>query len=133
MIFIDTGAFFARYVAKDQHSSEAGRLWEKIVRDDVRSYTSNFVLDELFTLLGRTCGYPFAAERARHIYSSEKLAILRPDFDDESEALTLFQKYADQKISFTDCVSSVLIRQLKLKSVFSFDRHFQIMGHQLYE
>jgi hypothetical protein len=31
---------------------------------------SNFVLDEVFNLIGRRAGYSFAAERARNIKSS---------------------------------------------------------------
>ena len=54
-----------------------------------RCYTSNFVLDETFTLLARRASYAFAAQRARNILTSTTLTILRPDPVDELDALHL--------------------------------------------
>ena len=86
------------------------------------------MLDETITLLARRSTYQFAAERARSLFESTSLAILRPDEDDELAALELFQKLADQSVSFTDCVSFVLMQKQRIKCAFSFDRHFSIAG-----
>ena len=94
--------------------------------------TSNFVLDETFTLLGRRAGYSFAAQRARNIYVSESLDILRPSREDEMKAISFFEKYSDHSLSFTDCVSFVLMKIKKIKRVFTFDHHFQLAGFQIY-
>lgn len=132
MIYIDTGPFLARYLEADQHHTQALKLWDKIKAKNLKCSTSNFVLDEAFTLLARRAGYAFAAARARNIYASEKLTILRPDPEDELEAIDLFEKYADQKISFTDCLSFALIRKEKISTVFSFDKHFERIGASLF-
>ena len=131
MIFIDTGAFLARHAARDQYHAQAARLWETLERSTHRLFTSNFVLAETFTLLARRTSYPFATERAKRIFGSERLTILRPDSDDEVGAVSIFQKYADSKVSFTDCLSCVLMRRHHLKRAFSFDRHFELMGFEL--
>ncbi len=131
MIFVDTGAFLARYIAKDQYHGEALKLWERIERAGKRCVTSNFVLDETLTLLARRAGYAFAAERARKIFSSEALTILRPIEEDEREALGFFEKYADQEVSFTDCVSFALMHKKNIEEVFSFDGHFERAGFRL--
>jgi predicted nucleic acid-binding protein len=94
--------------------------------------TSNFVLNETFTLLGRRAGYSFAAQRARNIYASELLNILRPSLEEELKAIGFFEKYSDHRLSFTDCVSFVLMKNRKIKRVFTFDYHFQLAGFQLY-
>ena len=130
MIFIDTGAFIARYIERDQHHLTAQRAWERLPKLGRRHYTSNFVLDEAITLLGRRSNYAFAAERARYLYASQVLEILRPSHDDEIAAIALFEKYADQEVSFTDCVSFVLMRKLRIKRVFAFDRHFKLAGFE---
>ena len=132
MIFIDTGAFIARYIQDDQYHGKAVELWKRLEHRSVRLFTSNFVLDETLTLLGRRAGYPFAVERARVIYASEVLSILRPSEDSEYEAIDLFSKYADQKVSFTDCVSFALMHHQKITQVFSFDHHFEMAGFSLY-
>ena len=128
MIFIDTGAFLARYIERDQYHEAATEHWRTLQNDRRQCFTSNFVLDETITLLARRTTYRFAAERARHLFASTSLSILRPDKHDELAALNLFQKYADQNISFTDCVSFVLMEKHNVTCAFSFDRHFTIAG-----
>ena len=86
------------------------------------------MLDETFTLLARRSTYEFAAQRARNLFASESLTILRPDENDELAALEWFQKFADQSVSFTDCVSFVLMDKQRIKRAFSFDRHFKTAG-----
>ena len=128
MIFIGTGAFLARYIQRDQHHDAAAKHWRTLQNDRRPCFTSNFVLDETITLLARRSTYLFAAERARTFFESTLLSILRPDENDELAALELFQKYSDQSVSFTDCVSFVLMNKQELKCAFSFDRHFKMAG-----
>ena len=128
MIFIDTGAFLARYLRDDQYHRSAVAAWEELGSDRENCVTSNFVLDETFTLLGRRAGYGFAVERAKNTYASQALTICRPDRRDEINALGFFGKYADQNVSFTDCISIVLMKRVKINRVFSFDKHFEFAG-----
>jgi len=85
-------------------------------------------LDETLTLLARRAGYGFAAGRARNLYGSKRLTVLRPTEQDETAAVEAFVKYADQEVSFTDCVSFVLMRKNKLRRAFAFDDHFERAG-----
>ena len=102
MIFIDTGALLARYLTQDQYHGLATETWQNLEQQSQPLVTSNFVLDETLTLLGRRATYAFAAERSLAIYASNVFTILRPELADELAALELFTKYAGQKISFTD-------------------------------
>ena len=131
MIYVDTGAYLARYLSRDQYHQKANAFWEKIRKNQESCFTSNFVLDETFTLLGRWAGYDFASQKAAIIYASKLLIILRPTREDEVKAIDFFQKYADQNVSFTDCISIVLMRNKKIKRVFSFDSHFERAGFKL--
>jgi predicted nucleic acid-binding protein len=132
VIFIDTGPFLARYVERDQCHAKAVEDWRRLAGQRARCYTSNFVLDEMFTLLARRAGYRFAAERARAILSSPTLVILRPTHEDETRAVELLAKYADQEVSFTDCVSFALMRKNKIKRAFAFDADFEILGFEFW-
>jgi len=40
----------------------------------------------------------------------------------------IIRKYADQSVSFTDCVSFALLERHNIKCAISFDRHFAIAG-----
>lgn len=132
MIFIDTGAFLGRYLSRDQHHAKARAGWTELAGQSWRLYTSNFVLDETFTLLGRRADHAFAAERARRILASRALTILRPDARDEHEALGIFEKFSDQRLSFTDCISFTLMKRHRLQIAFSFDADFERAGFALW-
>lgn len=132
MIFIDTSAFLARYVRRDQYHRRARKGWTEISRRRGKCFTSNFVLDETFTLLARRTSYPFAVERARNIVASTILEVLRPAAEDELRALELFEKYADQRVSFTDCISFVLMRRARITRAFTFDSHFARAGFSVW-
>jgi predicted nucleic acid-binding protein len=126
--FIDTGAFLARYIVKDQHHKSALLKWNKLQKANTKLYTTNFILDELITLLGRWVGEEFSLEKAYNIYHSEVFIILRPDESDEMQALEYYKKFKDKKIGFTDCISFTLMKKNKISNVFSFDRHFSDAG-----
>jgi uncharacterized protein len=131
MIFIDTGAFLARYLTNDQYHDQANEIWNAIRHRHETCFTTNFVLNEFFTLLGRRAGNKFAADRALNIYASRVIKIIRPDRKAEVKAIDAFEKYADQKVSFTDCISFVLMKQEGIKRAFSFDYHFRLAGYEL--
>ena len=128
MIFIDTGAFIARYVERDQYHTRAVQYWRELQESRLPCVTSNLVLNETFTLLARRAGHEFAAERARSIYASSILHVLRATENEELAALDYLEKYADQQVSFTDCVSFVLMKAHDIRDVFAFDRHFALAG-----
>ena len=131
MIYIDTGAFIARFLAKDQFHRQAITKWKKIQKSRLKCYTSNFVIDETLTLLARWSSYEFATEKGNRVYHSDAFLILRPDVSIEMRALELLRKFGDQKVSFTDCVSFSLMEQNKMNKVFSFNRHFSDAGFTL--
>lgn len=90
------------------------------------------MLDETITLLARRAGSPFAVERARAIFDSEQLVVLRAGGEEEEAALVLFEKLADQRVSFTDCLSFALMRHHRIRRAFAFDRHFEAAGFELW-
>ena len=132
MIFVDTGALIARYLPHDQHHEKAVSGWKRIQAERLSFLTSNLVLCEALTLLGRFAGYQFAAQTGRLLYTSSAGGIVRPEADDEREALELLGKFADQQIGFCDCVSFILMRKHRVKDVFGFDRHFERAGFRLW-
>ena len=131
MIFIDTGAFLGRYVQRDQYHDQAVQYWRQIQVERRRCFTSNFVLDETFTLLARRTTYQFAATRAVHLLESSTLVILRPESEEEQTAVQYFKKYADQQVSFTDCISFALMEKYHLGQAFTFDQHFAFAGFSI--
>jgi predicted nucleic acid-binding protein len=132
VIFIDTGAFLARSLPRDQHHRAAVQAWADLEKRGERCATSNLVINEMLTLLARRTSYDFAAERGRTLYASGVLEILRPERAEELTALEWFSKLADQRVSFTDCVSFTLMKRERLRRAFSFDRHFRAAGFEVW-
>ncbi|MBT3220663.1 MAG: type II toxin-antitoxin system VapC family toxin, partial [Proteobacteria bacterium] len=102
--------------------------WLVVLEESQPLRTSSFVIDEALTLLGRRATHTFAAARGRDLYTSTRIEILRPEATDELLALKTFAKLADQQVSFTDCISFVLMRKYRIPTAFTFDRHFNAAG-----
>lgn len=132
MIFVDTGAFVARYLERDQYHDRAREGWERIARERPPLVTSHDVLDETLTLLARRAGAGFAAERGRRLLASPSLELLRSTAETEAQALRLLERYADQRLSFTDCLSFALMRRQAIARAFTFDRHFALAGFEIW-
>ncbi len=132
MIFIDTGAWIARFDKRDQYHGEATEKWELLSFERPGISTSNMVLAETFTLIARKKSYTFAARQADALYRSKTLKVLRPNDEDEVRAIYFFRKYADQKVRFTDCISFALMQKNNIERVLAFDLHFQLAGFSRY-
>ena len=131
-MFIDTGAFFARYRSDDDHHVSAVERWKKIALARRPCVTTSFIVAEAITLLSREFGCSIAAERARAIYASTVITVINPSEEDQLLAIDLLERYADQRVYFVDCVSFVIMRRQKLKTAFGFDRHFKMAGFGLW-
>jgi uncharacterized protein len=131
-IFIDTGAFVARILRDDQFHEEASKGWLMIQHIQGPIYSSEHILDETATLIARRAGYDIASEWLHRHLKSKLIAWLSTRETDLFEATNLMKKYSDQKISFTDCLSFVLMKREGCKTVFTFDKHFQRAGFNLF-
>ena len=128
MIFIDSGAWIALFDKDDQYHLRAKRLWTQIAVDHPFQVTSNLVLNETLTYLARRIRYPYAVEVGRKPLRHPTLEVFRSRDLDEENALDRMDKWSDQRLGFTDCVSLELMRRHGLYRVFSFDRHFALAG-----
>jgi uncharacterized protein len=131
VILIDTGAFLARHLKGDQHHAEATRVWRDLARSRERCLTTSFVVDETLTLIGRWAGNGFAAAVGRRLYSSAALEIHDPSRDEQLAALATLEKYADQQMTYTDCISFGIMKSRRIERVFGFDDDFRLAGFLL--
>ena len=129
-VFIDTGAFLAKEIGADQHHGAAVARWRELAESRIALYSSDHVLDESVTLLARRTNYAWASDWGRDVLASG-ISWLRADENDWKTALNLMRKFADQGVSFTDCLSFVLMRREGLREVFGFDGHFAAAGFRL--
>lgn len=130
-LFVDTGAFVAREIASDQHHAAAAQAWLEVERGNYQLFSSEHVFDESATLIARRSNYAWAAD-----WGCDLLDVgvdwLRADPDEWKQSLKLMRKFADQGVSFTDCISAVLMKRAGVRMVFGFDRHFEALGFRVW-
>lgn len=129
-LFVDTGAWLALADRHDEHHEQAARFYRQ--RDGkVRWVTSDFVLDELATRLSSLRGPAAAVTFVRRLRSKPAHEVLEVDGVLFDEALSLMSKFSDHRLSFTDCSSFALMRELRIPEAFGFDADFTECGFQL--
>jgi predicted nucleic acid-binding protein len=125
VIFVDTGAWFARYVVEDVDHALAVAWFSK---PPDRLVTTDYVVDELLTLLKqRDCVDIALAVGAPLIEGAAcRLEYLQPV--DVARAWILFSTHRSHSWSFTDCTSRAVMERLGVKTACAFDQHFREFG-----
>lgn len=125
MVFVDTSAWFAVSVPTDR-DHQAAQEW--LAQNDALLVTSDYVLDELLTLLKVRGEYRRALCIGESLLAGKAARIewvLPPDVE---AAWRSYTRFRDKEWSFTDCVSLAVMRRLGIRQAFSFDLHFRQFG-----
>jgi hypothetical protein len=92
------------------------------------SFTSDYVFDEAVTVaLMRTGRHDVAVDLGNLILGVDRprfvtvLPVGEGIFDD---SWSIFMRYSERGLSFTDCSSIALVRKLDIESIISFDKGF---------
>ncbi len=125
MIFVDTGAWFAAFVPNDPHHA-AARDWLESNSEPL--LTSDYVLDETLTLLRVRGEQSRAFILGEQILSESIVSLHLVTIREIQLAFDIFSKFEDKRWSFTDCVSRVVMDELKISTAFAFDEHFRQFG-----
>lgn len=123
--FVDTSALFAYVNRKDPAHAH---ISQRLDQFEGRLISSNFVLDETITLCRYRLNHAAALKIGRILLDPEVIELKRISPEDEKQAWDLFALRSDQKYSFTDCTSFVLMRRLGIIHVFARDSDFEKEG-----
>jgi uncharacterized protein len=128
MVFVDTSAFLALENRRDRHHQEAIALRNSILKSGKLLATSDYVLDESYTVIRFRAGHHIAVQFGQAVRMSNLLRVeyLTPELIEK--AWHLFKTFSDHEFSFTDCTSFILMEHLKIKTAFTLDAHFQEYG-----
>jgi predicted nucleic acid-binding protein len=124
-VFMDSAGFLALWDAGDEHHKAAVRLQEELVRKRRRFVTSEYVLDETVTLLLVRHSHNSAVDFLDTVERSEALRLEWIGPDRFHAAAALFRRHSDKEWSFTDCVSFVVMHELRIRDAFTTDHHFK--------
>lgn len=124
-VFVDTGGWFAYFVRRDSDHMAAVD-WMRQNRQPL--VTTDYVLDELFTLLKLRESHRVAAAAGTALLDQSVTRLERVGEADFRAAWGVFQQYSDKRWSFTDCTSKVIMERLSVTHAFAFDSHFEEFG-----
>jgi predicted nucleic acid-binding protein len=119
---IDTGVIFAMVVKEDENRDAGLRFATEIRQGSIKPIVTDYIVDELLTLVLNKKGIKIA-RIVRDFIKSRHFKIHQINQSEFDETLALFFHYNSKKgnISFTDCSNCVVSRELEIKYIASFD------------
>jgi uncharacterized protein len=130
-IFVDTWAWYALTDRNDTDHDIAEAANLKLIDGGYTFVTTNFVLAESVTLIRYKMYHDASVrfwETMKQMNEAELLDIIRVTKKHEEDAWAIFEHYADQDFSFTDCTSFAVMQEQQVSQVFTADHHFSVMG-----
>ncbi|MCW3490719.1 type II toxin-antitoxin system VapC family toxin [Dethiobacter alkaliphilus] len=125
LIFIDTSAWYAYVNSKDPNHQLISNLMHRLKGDLV---TSNYVFDEILTLVRMRMGHSVAVEVGEALLNPKNVFMERVTAKDERHAWQLFSARKDQSYSYTDCTSFIIMKRMGIKQALTLDKHFCTEG-----
>lgn len=129
-VFIDTGVFYAHHDSEAARHESARALMDAVMAGEFgQPYTNDYVVDEAITLTRKRTGdFDAALSIANRILGRESFPdvitvtqVSRAQFE---EAISLFERYDDHDLSFTDATILETCNRDGIDAVASFDDDF---------
>jgi predicted nucleic acid-binding protein len=131
-IFVDSGAWIALFRERDDHHREADDLFRRAIGDRVPLLTTNLVLAEVHRFVLHRAGIRPAALAVERIATSRHVRIVFADAEHDRGARQWLARFSDQRITYTDAVSFVVMKAAGLRAAMTFDRDFTVAGFSLW-
>jgi len=132
MAFVDTNVFVAALNERDSDHKKGKVLLESAFQKFAWLYTSDYVVDECFSIAwSKTRKLPLSFRISLikkiddTIQGSEKLRLLKVDEHDFSTAKALLREHRHLIPTLTDWTSLVLMKKNGIHKIISFDQHFK--------
>ena len=131
LLFVDTAGWVAAADAADPHGNAMRQARDHWLKQEGGLLTTDYVCCETLTVLRFRLGLNVAEAWWKQIETSVRLRIEHIDSIRADKARAIFFRYADKELSFTDCTSFVVMRELRAVKALTLDRHFQQMGFEV--
>lgn len=129
-IFIDTGYVIALINDNDANHAQARHLAERY--EGFPLVTTDAVLLEIGNTLSRMARAE-ASEIIRHFQRADDVELIHLNPILFNQALAMFERYHDKTWGLVDCLSFVVMTEMRLSRALAFDQHFVQAGFILAE
>mgnify|MGYP001796011224 CR=1 FL=1 len=133
-VFVDTWAWYALSSRYDADHQTARAAISNLQMSGTRLITSHYVTAEATTLLRYRRNHPEAVafrKLIRQLVLDNVLVVARISESQENAAGEIFERYREMDLSFTDCTSFALMRDMEITEEFTGDHHFEAMGFSI--
>jgi len=131
-VFVDTWGWLALGHRRDAHHEAVKEIFRTRLPVAQGVHTSDYVLDELITLLFRRESHEEAMRFVDGVVADQvagRVVIHRVTAERFSAALELRRQFQDKPlISFTDLSSMAIMKELGIEDVLTEDEHFLHVG-----
>ncbi|NJM75370.1 MAG: PIN domain-containing protein [Acaryochloridaceae cyanobacterium RU_4_10] len=129
---VDTWGWLALGHRRDQHHQQVLEIFQNLRSTKVLIHTSDYVLDEVITLLFKREVFQEAVNFMEGVYAATKLrqVVIHPITSELfQKTWQLRLKYQDKpRISFTDLTSMIVMQEQGIQSILTMDDHFIQIG-----
>jgi len=125
-LLLDTSALLATTRRADRNHAAATRFARQ--SPGAQYVVSDLIVSEVATRLRANEGAARAVATARDLLAGRAAEVVFVDREILSSALSEMERFADKRLSLTDCVSFVLMGALRLDGAFTFDDDFRRCG-----
>ena len=125
MKFADTSFWVGLLVPADRRHSDAAQLWRGD-RGPIR--TSNLVVGETWTWLGRRAGHAQALNFVTMLRSSPRVSIVVVDSAVDERAWRWLERHDERQYSYVDATSFEIMRRERITEALAFDGDFSAAG-----
>ena len=99
-----------------------------LVQTNFAIVTTSYVFDETVTYLNSRNHHKKAIEVGENLLLSPTVELVHVDENLFFAGWTMFQKHQDKRYSLTDCISFAVMKQKRLETTMTFDKHFAQAG-----
>ena len=131
-IFIDTWGWINIFNRRESHHQEVNQLYHNIRCTQGTIVTTDYILDETYTLLFKRVPVDTAQQAIETLSSAIEEEYINfiwitPERFEAAQALRI--KFRDKPdISFTDLTSMIVMQELKIQEILTGDAHFTHIG-----
>lgn len=131
-LFVDTWGWLTLYDQRESHHQAVATFFEQFNTQRGLAYTTDYVLDETFTLLFKRLPFPQARRALSTIEDAIGAGYLLLEYITPprfARTKTLRLKLQDKpQISFTDLSSMIVMEEVAIKTILTGDAHFAQVG-----
>lgn len=132
-LFVDSGAWIALRSRRDQHHTEADRLFREALSRRIPLVTTNLIVAETHRLTLFRAGVHPALRALERLDASPSVTIHFATAADHAAARRWLERLTPRPITYTDAVSFAVMEGSRCHDVLGFDHDFTAAGFTLWQ